>query len=236
MRFDIITLFPKIIHAYLGESILKRAREKKLVEFCVHDLRHYAKDKHHKVDDRPFGGGPGMVLKIEPLMRALDAIMKKTKKQSRRPPGSGLRPGASETIVLFSAGGKQFDSKKAQDWAKKYNRIVMIAGRYEGVDGRIKKLYKMEEISIGPYVLTGGELPTLIVADAVSRHIPGVLGKNESLEEKRHGIGVPVYSRPAIFVWPASGRGKKTKTYRVPKELLSGAHKKIMEWRKKHVK
>lgn len=229
MRFDIITLFPKIIHAYAGESILKRARKKKLVEFCVHDLRHYAKDKHHKVDDRPFGGGPGMALKIEPLMRALDAVLRQGGKRPRRLKGSGLRPRASEKIILFSAAGKQFDAKMAQQWAKKYDRIVMIAGRYEGVDERIKKICKIEEVSVGPYVLTGGELPALVAVDAVSRHVPGVLGKNESLEEKRHGIGVPVYTRPEIFTW-------KKKKYRVPKKLLSGDHKKIEDWRRLHKK
>ncbi|MBI4224980.1 MAG: tRNA (guanosine(37)-N1)-methyltransferase TrmD [Candidatus Sungbacteria bacterium] len=233
MRFDIITIFPKIIDAYLGESILKRARTKKLAEFYVHDLRDFTTERHRKVDDRPFGGGPGMVLKIEPIVRALDAITRKTKNVKRK-----------TKIILFSAGGKQFDSKMAADWAKKYDRIIMIAGRYEGMDERVKKIVqnsklsafggKIENLSIGPYVLTGGELPALIVADAVSRHIPGVLGDAESLEEKRHGVGVPVYTRPEVFEWPASGRGKKKKKYQVPKVLLSGDHKKIEEWRKLH--
>lgn len=225
MRFDVITIFPKIIDVYVGESIIKRARAKKLVEFHVHDLRGYTKERHHKVDDRPYGGGPGMVLQIGPLARALEAIVPKMKNAQRK-----------TKIVLFSAGGKQFDLKMAQRWAKEYDRLVMIAGRYEGVDERIKKLYKVEEVSVGPYVLTGGELPALIVADAVSRHIPGVLGRHESLEEERHGIGVPVYTRPEIFQWPANGQGKKKKTYRVPKVLLSGDHKKIDEWRKKHAR
>lgn len=217
MRFDIITIFPKMIHAYLGESIIKRARAKKLAEFRVHDLRDFTKERHRKVDDRPFGGGPGMVMQIGPLTRALDAILGTTASLRRK------------KIILFSAAGKQFTQKIAADWAKKYDHLVMIAGRYEGVDERIKKLHKVEEISVGPYVLTGGELPALIVADAVSRHIPGVLGKQESLEEKRHGVGVPVYTRPEIFQW-------KKKKYRVPKELLSGDHKKIEEWRKKFAK
>lgn len=221
MRFDIVTIFPEIINAYAGESILKRGRAKKLVEFFVHDLRDYTKARHRKVDDRPFGGGPGMVLQVEPLARALSSVIPAS--------ASGGKAGVQKSrmkIILFSAAGKQFTQKMAVDWAKKYDRIVMIAGRYEGVDERIKKLYKIEEISVGPYVLTGGELPALVVADAVSRHIPGVLGKNESLEEKRYGIGVPVYTRPEIFQW-------KKKNYRVPKELTIGDHKKIEEWRKK---
>lgn len=236
MRFDIITIFPEIVRAYTDESILKRGRAKKLLEFFVHDLRDYTTARHRKVDDRPFGGGPGMVLQIEPLARALASVIPA---RFAIAPARRAKTGIQKSrikIVLFSAGGKQFDSKMAAEWAKKYDRIVMICGRYEGVDERIKKLYPMEEISVGPYVLTGGELPALIVADAVSRHIPGVLGTHESLEEKRHGIGVPAYTRPEIFEWPANGRGKKKKKYRVPKELLSGDHKKIEEWRAQHHK
>ncbi len=226
MHFDVITIFPGIINAYRGESILKRAQEKKLVEFCVHDLRDYARGPHRKVDGRPFGGGPGMVLQIEPIARALGSIISNFQ--------FPISKRKSIKIILFSVAGKQFTQKMAADWAKKYNRIVMIAGRYEGVDERIKRIiqnskFKIQNLSVGPYVLTGGELPALIVADAVSRHIPGVLGKRESLEEKRYGIGVPVYTRPEIFQW-------KKKKYRVPKELLSGDHKKIEEWRKNHVR
>ena len=212
MRFDIITIFPGMIEPYMNESIIKRAREKKLVDICVHDLRSFAEGKHSKVDDRPFGGGPGMVLKAEPLVRALDSIPKAKK----------------HLIVLFSAGGVQFDAAASTAWAKKYDQIIMIAGRYEGVDDRIRKVFKIKEISVGPYVLTGGELPAMIVVDAVARHISGVLGKEESLEETRFGVGVPTFTRPDVFEW-------KGKQYRVPKELLSGDHKKIDEWRKKHI-
>ena len=214
MRFDVITLFPEMCEAYLGESILKRAREKHLLSFFMHNSRDYTNDSHRRVDDRAYGGGPGMVLAAEPLLKTLSAIRAGGKK---------------EKIILFSAGGKQFTAKMAGDWAKKYDRIIMIAGRYEGVDERIKKIYKMEEISVGPYVLTGGELPALTVIDAVSRHVPGVLGKNESLEERRLGVGVPVYTRPEMLPW-------KKKKYRVPPVLLSGDHKKIEAWRKKKQK
>lgn len=210
MRFDVITIFPKMFDSYLGESILKRARAKKLVEFRIHNLRDFSDDKHRRVDDKPYGGGPGMVLQVAPLATALEKIVQKKKKH---------------LIVLFFAAGKQFDARQAAQWAKKYEQIVMIAGRYEGVDARIKKLCKMQEISIGPYVLTGGELPAMVVVDAVSRHIPGVLGNEESLEERRHGVGGAVYTRPEVFVW-------KKKEYRVPKIMLSGNHKKIAERRR----
>lgn len=170
-----------------------------------------------------------MVLGVEALSRALVKIPKKKR----------------QLVVLFSAAGRQFDAAIAARWAKKYDQIVMIAGRYEGVDERIVKVLQatclpdrqanylrtrqagnLQTVSIGPYVLTGGELPALVVIDAVARHIPGVLGSHESLEEKRHGIGVPVYTRPEVFTW----RGRQ---YRVPKILLSGDQKKIAEWRAK---
>lgn len=214
MYFNIITIFPKLFEPYLSESILKRAKEKKLIEFSIHDLRDFTDGKHGKVDDSPYGGGPGMAFKIEPMAKATDSILTNNKKKTK--------------IVLFSAAGKEFNAKLAAEYAKKYDRIIMIAGRYEGVDERIKKIYKIEELSIGPYVLTGGELPALVVIDAVSRHIPGVLGKLESLEEKRHGVGVPVYTRPEVFEW----KGKK---YKVPEVLVGGDHKKIEEWRKNKV-
>lgn len=218
MHFDIITIFPKIFDSYLNESMIKRARAKKLVDIKIHDLRDFSTDRHKKVDDRPFGGGPGMVLKIEPIAKALELVLK-TKKEKTK-------------IILFSAAGKQFTSKMAADWAKKYDRIIMISGHYEGIDERIFKLlqatsYKLQPISVGPYVLTGGELPAMIVIDAVSRHIPGFLGKAESLEEKRHGIGVPVYTRPEVFEY-------KNKKYKVPRVLISGDHKKIESWRTRH--
>lgn len=208
--------------SYLGESMIKRARAKKLVDVRVHDLRKWALDTHKKVDDRPFGGGPGMVLKVEPIVRAINSVVGKQQKTSKT------------IIILFSASGKQFDAKTAASLVKKYDKIIMIAGHYEGMDERVFRVleagsWKLEAVSIGPYVLTGGELPALVVVDAVSRHIPGFLGKEESLEEKRHGVGVPVYTRPEIFTW-------KEKAYRAPKVLLSGNHKKIEEWRKKFVK
>ncbi|OGD29939.1 tRNA (guanosine(37)-N1)-methyltransferase TrmD [Candidatus Azambacteria bacterium RIFCSPHIGHO2_02_46_12] len=228
LQFDIITIFPKIFDSYFGESIIKRARKNKLIKINVHNLRIWAADKHKKVDDKPYGGGAGMVLKTEPLAKAMGSILKISG------PSGHLAKRDKTKVLLFSAAGTQFTQKMAGDWAKKINRIVMIAGHYEGVDERIKKIirdsgFPIQEISIGPYVLTGGELPAMIVADAISRHIKGVLGKEESLEEKRFGIGVPVYTRPNIFIW-------KNKKYAVPKVLLSGNHQKIAEWRVKHKK
>jgi|SRR3989344_1588223 len=222
MQFDIITIFPKIFNSYLDESIFKRAQKNGKIKINIINLRDFANDKHKTVDEKPYGGGPGMVFKIEPMAQAIGSILNLKSQISKVK--------NKVKIILFSASGKQFDSKMASDFAKKYNRIVMIAGRYEGVDERIKKIVRDSgfgicELSIGPYVLTGGELPAMIVVDAISRHIPGVLGKIESLEEKRYGVGVPAYTRPEVFIY----RGKK---YKVPKVLLSGNHKKIENWRK----
>ncbi|MBI2446661.1 MAG: tRNA (guanosine(37)-N1)-methyltransferase TrmD [Parcubacteria group bacterium] len=220
-RFDIITIFPKIFDSYFNESIIWRAQKLGKIKINIVDLRKFSTDRHKKIDDKPYGGGPGMVFKIEPLARAVESIKLKAKSQKLK-----------TKVILFSPAGEQFNSKMAAEWARKYDQIIMIAGRYEGVDERIKKIIgnwklKIENLSIGPYVLTGGELPVMVVVDAVSRHISGVLGKNESLEEERLGVGVPIYTRPEIFKW----KGKK---YIVPKVLLSGNHKKIEMWKMHH--
>ncbi len=222
MEFDIITIFPKIFDSYLNESILKRAQKKGLIKIKVHNLRDFTKDKHRKVDDKPFGGGPGMVLKIEPFIRTVGSILKlKTKNQKLK-----------TKIVLFTPSGKQFNNKTAAKLAKNYDNLILIAGRYEGIDERLQAVLKdlklkNLKLSIGNYVLTGGELPAMVLIDTVSRQIKGVLGKEESLEEKRFGVGVPVYTRPETFIY-------KSKKYKVPKVLLSGNHKKIEAWRKLH--
>ena len=212
MKFDIITIFPKIFDSYFGEGILARARKKELIEIKTHDLRQWTIDNHKSVDDKPYGGGPRMVIGVEAFARVLNKIKKPKSK-----------------LILLSARGKQLTSKIAGEWATKYKNIILIAGRYEGVDERVKDIFKAEEISIGPYVLTGGEIPVMAVVDAVSRHIPEVLGKSESLEEKRYGVGVPVYTRPEVFIY-------KNKKYKVPEVLLSGDHTKIENWRIKHKK
>ncbi len=217
MRFDIITIFPNIFSSYLNESILKRAQKKRLVQVKIHNLRDFTKDKHKKVDDKPYGGGAGMVIKLEPLLRAISSLKLKVESSKLK-------------VILFTPGGKQFSNKTAIQFAKNQDRLVLICGRYEGIDARTERVIKnlklkIENLSIGPYVLTGGELAAMALIDSVSRQIPGVLGKNESLEEKRFGVDVPAYTRPETFIW----KGKK---YPVPKVLLSGDHKKIEDWRR----
>lgn len=212
MRFDIITIFPKILDSYFSESILKRAQEKRLITITAHNLRDYTTDKHHKVDDKPYGGGPGMVIKIEPVFKAVSSILKsfKNNKQKTR-------------VILFSTRGKKFDAKTAKQLSK-YDRLILICGRYEGVDERVAQYIADEEISVGDYVLSGGELPAMILVDAVSRQIPGVLGKLESLEEIKGSY--EVYTRPEIF------QPKKGKNWKAPKVLLGGSHKDIAKWRR----
>ncbi|HPD19787.1 MAG TPA: tRNA (guanosine(37)-N1)-methyltransferase TrmD [Candidatus Pacearchaeota archaeon] len=210
MQFDIITIFPDIFDSYLKESLLKKALDKKLLKVKIHNLRDYSSDKRKRVDDRPYGGGLGMVMMIEPVARAL----KKIKKKNSR-------------IILFTPRGKIFNQKKANQ-LKKYNQIILICGRYEGIDERVKKLAD-EEISIGEYDLMGGELPALVVIETMARLIPGVIGKKELLKERvtKNGgfIEYPQYTRPEVF-----------NSWKVPKVLLSGNHKKIQEWRDKRKK
>lgn len=207
MRFDLLTIFPDIYDSYVNESILKRAQKNKKISIHVHDIRKCATDKHHTTDDRPYGGGPGMVMKVEPIYRCLKSIRKRKKSRT----------------ILLSAKGKTFDQKMAQSYAKKYDQLILIAGHYEGVDERVLQ-YVDEEVSIGNYVLTGGELPSLIITDAVARLIPGVLGDNESTTDESHStagyLEYPQYTRPETF------KGRQ-----VPKELLSGNHKEIKAWR-----
>jgi tRNA (guanine37-N1)-methyltransferase len=204
IKFDIITIFPDIFDSYFNESIIKRAQNKGLIKINIHDLRDYTVDKHKTVDDSPYGGGPGMVMMVEPIYKAVKKIGKNKKSK----------------VILFSAKGKKFDQKMAKRFSK-LNNLIMICGRYEGVDERVAKKIADEEISIGDYVLTGGEIPAMIVVDAVSRLIPGVLGKKESLEELKGSY--PAYTRPEEF-----------NKWQVPKILLSGDHKKIKEWRKRY--
>ena len=219
MKFHLLTIFPNIFDSYLNESILKRAADKKLVRFKIHNLRDHTNDKHKTVDDAPYGGGAGMLMKIEPLYKAITAIKKLNKK---------IKP-SKRKIILMSASGKTWN----QTLAKKYSKleeIVFVCGRYEGVDARIKHFID-EEISVGDYVLTGGELPALTIIDSITRLIPGVLGNKESIIEESHseeGVNeYPQYTRPEIFK-------VGTKKYPIPKILLSGNHKDIKEWREKN--
>ncbi len=213
MKCTVITLFPESIEGYVQSSILKRAQEKKLISVSFVTPRSFATDKHHKTDDRPYGGGPGMVMKAEPILKAVESVLKKRKHKKER-----------TKIIFFSPNGKQFTGAQARTLSQRFDHIVFIAGRYEGVDARVKKILKAQDISIGPYVLTGGELPALIVIDALARNIKGVLGTHESLEEKRIAAA-DVYTRPEVLTW-------KGKSYRVPAVLSSGHHKDIDNWRK----
>jgi tRNA (guanine37-N1)-methyltransferase len=218
MRFHIITIFPEIFDSYLGESLFKRAIEKKIVTVRAYNLRNFTTDKHHKVDDRPFGGGPGMVLKVEPIYKAVEAIQK----QSQRKKAKRTR------TILFSARGQKLDAKMAKRLAK-YDELILICGRYEGVDERVAENIADEAVSIGDYILSGGELPALVLMESVSRFIPGFLGKEESLEEINGSF--PTYTRPEVFAPRSSQSKKRSKAWKVPPVLLSGDHKKVKEWR-----
>jgi tRNA (guanine37-N1)-methyltransferase len=220
MRFHILTIFPEMFDSYIGESLFKRARKKKIVAVKAYDIRAFTKDKHRKVDDRPFGGGPGMVLKVQPVFDAVKNI--KATIARRR---SGKPKDRSVRTVLFSTRGKRLDAAMARRLAN-YGDLILICGRYEGVDERVAQHIADEEISVGDYVLSGGEIPALALMEAVSRQLPGFLGKEESLEEVNGSF--PTYTRPEKFV-PAKGK----QAWKVPEVLLSGDHKKIAEWRKK---
>jgi tRNA (guanine37-N1)-methyltransferase len=215
-RFDIITIFPHILDSYFNESLLNKAQEKGLIQIQLHNLRDFTNDKHRKVDDSPYGGGPGMVLKTEPIDRAVQFLKRKTKNEKRK-----------TRTILFSLRGKKFDQKEAHRLAK-YDQLIFICGRYEGVDERVAQYVADEEVSIGNFVLSGGELPAAIVIEAVSRLVPGMLGKSESLEEMKGTY--PVYTKPETVKLRVGG---KLKAVKVPKVLLSGDHKKIEEWRNK---
>ena len=210
MHFHFITIFPDMFADYMNESVLGRASKKGVLSFSVYDIRMFAKNKWNKIDDRPYGGGPGMVMEAAPILAAVKkAIGKKDRKKVK--------------IAIMAPRAAQFTNIVARHWSKKYDHVVLVAGRYEGIDARVKKILRAEEISIGPYVVTGGELPALIVADAVARQVPGVLGKSESLEEDHVSSG-EMYTRQEAFVYEG-------KTYRVPKVLLSGDSKKIDAWK-----
>ncbi|HLM84054.1 MAG TPA: tRNA (guanosine(37)-N1)-methyltransferase TrmD [Candidatus Bathyarchaeia archaeon] len=209
MNFHIVTIFPKIFDSYFSESIVKRAREKKLVDIKIHNLRDYTTDKHKTVDDTPYGGGAGMVLKVEPIYKCLKSIKaKKTR------------------IILFSAKGKRYTQADAKRLGK-YDNLIMICGRYEGVDERVAKYLVDEEISIGDFVLTGGEIPAMAVVDSITRLVPGVLGNAESPKDesfsKKNYLEYPQYTKPSEF-----------QGWKVPEVLLGGNHKEIEKWREKN--
>ena len=266
MQFDIITIFPHIFDSYFQTSILKRAQEKKFIKIKVHDLRFWAKDKHKTVDDTPYGGGPGMILKIEPIYKALKFLDKrgnpvksqastghsavKSQVPTGHSPVKSLRSHGAQKkqkIILLTPKGQKFNQKMAGQFSK-LDKIIFICGRYEGVDARVEKLVD-KKVSVGDYVLTGGELPAMIMVDAITRLLPGVINE-ESLKEESFGLvsqprglgaqsankikdferigEYPQYTRPEVFTYKT--KSAKIKKLKVPKVLLSGNHKKIAEW------
>jgi len=208
MNFHIITLFPESMDSYINSSIIKRAIADKKISVKLYNPRDFADNKHNKVDHKPYGGGPGMVIQAEPVIKAISKA--KGRKQKVK-------------IYFTSPDGKKFTTDIAKISAKKYKDIIIVCGRYEGIDSRIKKIFKMEDISIGDYVLTGGELPALVIMDTISRQVKGVLGNELSREEDRISSS-DVYTRPETFKY-------KGKDYKVPKVLLNGNHADIDAWR-----
>jgi tRNA (guanine37-N1)-methyltransferase len=216
----VVTLFPEVCKTYTDASVLGRAQKKekgkgakqkgKKIAVSYYNPRDFTKDLHKKVDDRPYGGGPGMVMQVGPVVQAVvKAVGRRDRKKTK--------------VLIMSPRGKKFDQQYAQKLAKGYKHLVLISGRYEGIDARVKKIFRAEEVSVGDYVLTGGELPALTILDAIARHIPGVLGTSESREDLRVASG-EIYTRPPIFEY-------KKKKYKVPKVLKKGDHKAIETWR-----
>jgi tRNA (guanine37-N1)-methyltransferase len=217
IRFDVITIFPEILKSYVGESLIARAQAKKLIKINLHDLRKWGKGPHKQVDDRPFGGGLGMVMQFDPIAKAIKKIKAKNKQAK---------------VIFFTPRGKKFNQQMASKLAK-LDQIIFICGRYEGVDERVAKNIADMEISIGEYDLMGGELPAMILIESISRLVPGVLGKPALLAERVSKTGgfleYMQYTRPEVIKY----NGKKLA---VPKVLLSGDHKKIKQWKDKHGK
>lgn len=220
MNFHVITLFPEVCEAYTSASILGRAQKTekgkgakvrgKKLSVSYYNPRDFATDKHHKVDDRPYGGGPGMVMYALPIVKAAEKAM-------------GRKDRKKVKVLMMSPRGTKFDHAYAKKLAAKYSDVVIISGRYEGIDSRVKKILRAEEVSTGDYVLTGGELPALTIIDAVARHIPGVLGTFESLEDERVSSG-EMYTRPEVLE-------HKKKKYKVPSVLVGGNHSEIERWK-----
>ena len=214
MRFDIFTILPEVFTPYLESSILQRARQRELIDIRIHNIRDYTHDKHHTTDDTPYGGGGGMVMKPEPIFEAMESVL------GPLPASRQLTP---VPVILLTPQGRVFTQRVAEELTR-YERIALICGRYEGVDERIRDHLVTDEISIGDYVLTGGELPALVIVDALSRLIPGVLGDPDGAQDDSHSMGLleyPHYTRPPEF------RG-----WSVPEVLLSGDHGKIERWRR----
>jgi tRNA (guanine37-N1)-methyltransferase len=211
MNFHIVTLFPNSFESYINSSIISRAIEDKKIKVKFYNPRDFTKNKNHRVDQKPYGGGPGMVIEAEPVVKAI------TKAKGRK---------KNVHIIFLKPAAEKFDNTLAKNYAQKHKDIIIVCGRYEGIDERVNKIFKTDKISVGDFVLTGGELPAMIIMDAVSRHIKGVLGNFDSVEENRISAG-EVYTRPEVLKY-------KNKKYSVPEVLLGGNHKKIDEWRAEH--
>jgi len=237
INFDIITIFPHIFNSYLEESLIKKAQKEGILNISVHDLRNWSDSRYKIVDDRPFGGGLGMVMKIEPFFRAVSDLKKEKKSE----------------VIVFSPRGKKFNQDMAYQLSN-LDQIIILTGRYEGIDERVSKYIADREISIGDYVLMGGEIPAMVLLESISRLVPGVIGKDSFLEErtkekgkKKGFLEYPNYTRPTLFepnkflqnelILKGKKINKKSKIkWSVPDILVSGDHKKICEWRKKNGK
>lgn len=215
MHFHLITIFPGIFDSYLRESILGRAKKKKIIKVSFYNPRDFVKEKkdngYRPVDARPYGGGPGMVLRPEPVLKAVEKALRKTKNKKK------------VLVVNFIPRAEKFTTLEAKKISKKYTDLILLCGRYEGIDARVDKILKTKKYSIGDYVVTGGELPAMVLLDSVARQLSGVLGKRESLEEERVSSS-EVYTRPEVLKY-------KKKNYKVPKVLLSGNHQEINNWK-----
>jgi tRNA (guanine37-N1)-methyltransferase len=229
ITFHLISLFPEVLAPYLESSILGRALKTKKLAVKYYNPRAFAPAKnaagYTQVDNKPYGGGPGMVMEALPLLRAVAKVKIQNPNSKKKNP----------KVIILSPRGEQFTNDLADKLAKEKD-LILISGRYEGIDGRVKKILKAKEVSVGPYTLTGGEVPILAMVDAIARRLPGVLGKDESVEERRVALtggqaGGEVYTRPEVLIWPLDKAQGKQKKYRVPKVLLSGNHKKIDLWR-----
>ncbi|TSD00809.1 MAG: tRNA (guanine-N(1)-)-methyltransferase [Parcubacteria group bacterium Athens0714_25] len=236
MQFDIITIFPEIFNSYFSESILKRAQRENLIKINVHNLRDYTTDKHRTVDDTPYGGGAGMVMMVEPILLAVSSIISNFSSKGGPALGwqfpiskqfsnsnSKISKPKNTRIILFSAKGKRYTQQDAIRLSQ-YKNIIMICGRYEGVDERVAEHIADEEISIGDYVLTGGEIPAMVIVDSVSRLLPGVLGNKESTKKESH-------NEPGDLEHPQYTKPEKFNDWKVPEVLLGGNHAEIEKWR-----
>lgn len=219
-QFDIITIFPHILDSYINESLFKRAQKNKLIKINFHYLRKWTKDRHQTIDDKPYGGGVGLVFKADIIMKALASITKTQKHKNIK-----------TRIILTAANGRRFTQSDAKRLSK-YDRLIFVCPRYEGVDARVEKMMD-EKISIGDYILTGGELPAMVIMDAVARYYPTFVGKQESVADESFSsegyLEYPQYTRPEVIKY-------KNKNLRVPKVLLSGHHGEIKKWREKKSK